>query len=46
MESKEILKATVTAAAQKLGYDHLKDKQMKEFVGGKYSFSLIVGNLA
>ena len=49
MESKVMMEATDTAAAQKLGYDHLKDKQMKiikEFVRGKYSFSLIVGNLA
>ena len=33
---------------QKLGYDHLKDKQMKvikEFVRGKYNFRLLVRNL-
>ena len=29
MESEVMLEAAVTAAAQKLGYDHLKDKQMK-----------------
>ena len=37
-----MLEAAVTAAAQKLGYDHLKDKQMKKFVRGKYSFSFII----
>ena len=44
-----MLDAAATPVAQKLGYDHLKDKQMKivmEFVRGKYSFSLIVRNLA
>ena len=29
MESEVVLEAAVTAAAQKLGYDHFKDKQMK-----------------
>ena len=49
MGSEVMLEAAVTAATQKLGYDHLKDKQMKiikEFVRVKYSFSLIVRNLA
>ena len=47
MESEVMFEATITAAAQKLGYDHLKDKQMtiiKEFVRGKYGFSLVVRN--
>ena len=47
MESEVMFEAAVTVAAQKLGYDHLKDKQMtiiKEFVRGKYSFSLVVRN--
>ena len=35
MESEVIFEAAITAGTQKLGYDHLKDKQMtiiKEFV--------------
>ena len=49
MESDVMLEGAVTAAAQKLGYDRLKDKQMKiikENVRGKYNSSLIVRNLA
>ena len=46
MESDVMLEGAVTAAAQKLGYDHLKDKQMKIIKQGKYSSSLIVRNLA